>query len=99
VRKAHCLIDNIFVNKIENPILSGNIASDISDHFSQFCIIQCDKYINYQYQTNAKIRDYSKLPESKFNDDISRINWYTIIENKKDNIDKLFVTFYDKLNN
>ena len=34
------LIDNIFVNNIENPILSGNIVSDVSDHFSQFCIIQ-----------------------------------------------------------
>ncbi len=90
------LIDNIFVNKIENPILSGNIVSDISDHFSQFCIIQSDKYINYQYQPNAKIRDYSKFSESKFNDDIAQINWYTIIN--WCTIDKLFVTFYDKLN-
>ena len=89
----------MFVNKIENTILSGNIVSDISDHFSQFCIIQSDKYINYQYQPNAKIRDYSKFSESKFNDGIARINWYTIIANKKDNIDKLFITFYDKLNN
>ena len=29
--------DNIFVNKSDAHILSGNIVSDISDHFSQFC--------------------------------------------------------------
>jgi hypothetical protein len=38
------LIDNIFVNKIENSIVSGNIVSHISDHFSQFCINQPDKW-------------------------------------------------------
>jgi hypothetical protein len=32
------LIDNIFVNKLDDHILSGNIISDISDHFSQFRI-------------------------------------------------------------
>ena len=32
------LIDNIFVNNTEHDIRSGNIISDISDHFSQFCI-------------------------------------------------------------
>ena len=32
------LIDNVFVNNVNNDahILSGNIVSDISDHFSQF---------------------------------------------------------------
>ena len=39
-RNSATLIDNIFVNNIENSFLSGNILSDISDHFSQFCIIQ-----------------------------------------------------------
>lgn len=31
------LIDNIFVNNIKGTVSSGNIVSDISDHFSQFC--------------------------------------------------------------
>ena len=34
------LTDNIFVNKMENEIISGNIVSDISDHYSQFCIMR-----------------------------------------------------------
>ena len=35
---APTLIDNIFVNKLDSKIISGNIISDISDHYSQlFC--------------------------------------------------------------
>ena len=33
------LIDNIFTNKSDDEILSGNVISDISDHFTQFCIL------------------------------------------------------------
>ena len=32
------LIDNSFVNQLGNNDTSGNIVSDISDHYSQFCI-------------------------------------------------------------
>ena len=34
------LIDNIFVNQIGREITSSHIISDISDHYSQFCIIK-----------------------------------------------------------
>jgi hypothetical protein len=90
------LIDNIFVNKIENAIVSRNIVSDISDHFSQFCINQPDKW---QTKHQKKIRDFSHFSESGFNTDLAQINWNSIIANKRDNIDKLFTTFYEKVNN
>ena len=32
------LIDNIFLNIPENATCSGNVISDVSDHFTQFCI-------------------------------------------------------------
>ena len=32
------LIDNILTNKVDVEITSGNIISEISDHYSQFCI-------------------------------------------------------------
>ena len=38
-RNSATLIDNIFTNSPEQYIVSGNIISDISDHFTQFCII------------------------------------------------------------
>jgi hypothetical protein len=41
------LIDNIFVNNTEHDIRSGNIISDISDHFSQFCITSTFKKKNF----------------------------------------------------
>ena len=34
------LIDNIFANKYCGKITSGNIISDISDHYSQFCLTE-----------------------------------------------------------
>ena len=34
------LIDNIFANKNCGKITSGNIISDISDHYSQFCLTE-----------------------------------------------------------
>ena len=37
-RASATLIDNIFVNNPDKLLASGNIISDISDHFSQFCI-------------------------------------------------------------
>ena len=38
-RSSATLIDNIFTNNPEQLIFNGNILSDISDHFTQFCII------------------------------------------------------------
>jgi hypothetical protein len=68
----------------------------ILDHFSQFCINQPDKW---QTKHRKKIRDFTHFSESSFNADLAQINWNSIIANKRDNIDKLFTTFYDKVNN
>ena len=35
---SYSLIDNIFASNLEDTITSGNIISDLTDHFSQFCI-------------------------------------------------------------
>ena len=32
------LIDNIFVNNADQLLASGNMISNVSDHFLQFCI-------------------------------------------------------------
>ena len=34
------LNDNIFVNNLENDCLTSNIVSDLSDHYTQFCIVR-----------------------------------------------------------
>ena len=38
-RDSATLIDNIFVNNLNDLVLSGNVITDLSDHFSQFCIM------------------------------------------------------------
>ena len=90
------LIDNILVNDIENSILSGNITSDISDHFSQFCIIQSNVETNKQRK--EKMRDFSRFSETNFINDMALIDWNLLITNKGGNVDKLFNAFYDKVN-
>ena len=43
------LIDNIFVNNPNQVLISGNIITEVSDHFSQFCItvLEHKSYIKY----------------------------------------------------
>ena len=43
VHRTATLIDNIFVNNPDQLVASGNIISDISDNFSQFCITTSEK--------------------------------------------------------
>ena len=53
------LIDYIFVNAPEKVIVSDNIISDISDHFSQFCILI--SIVNQTKAESRKVRDFSKF--------------------------------------
>jgi len=90
------LIDNIFVNANIDVGISGNIVTDLSDHFSQLCILNLDQTqakINKQ-----KIRDYSHFSPEAFNHDIELIEWNTIKNSLASDPDKLFSLFYNKLN-
>ena len=88
------LIDNILVNSIGFKLSSGNIVSDISDHYSQFCIIHSPS-LKSRYQ-GTKIRDYSRFSEENFISDISQTDWTGLISNGS--IDKRFSSFYNRLN-
>ena len=52
------LIDNIFINNPENNIVSGNIVSDTTDHFSQMCILtsHCKPFFP---NNKTKVQDYT----------------------------------------
>ena len=67
------LIDNIFLNKIDDKVSSGNIISDISDHFSQFCIVRSAKQKTSSQQN--QFRDYSHFSERNFINELSEIDW------------------------
>lgn len=95
VYKNSATLIDIFTNKVDEKISSGNIISDISDHFSQFCIIRSSKQ---KFVHQHKIRDYSHFSNTKFTNELSQIDWESIIAKKKDKVDNLFSTFYNKLN-
>ena len=70
------LIDNIFVNFPEQVLSSGNIISDISDHFSQFCILK--SAVERPNIDRRKVRDFSKFSPESFNTDLSQVKWNKI---------------------
>ena len=86
------LIDNIFANRIDSKVSSGNIVSDISDHYSQFALFHSPR--DTQRLQRCKIRDYSHFSQDTFNScELLQINLET-----RSSADKSFSCFYNKLN-
>ena len=53
------LIDNIFCNDFDNFYISGNIVSDVSDHFAQVCIKS--NYEKFYHRTKIKLKRLFKI--------------------------------------
>ena len=53
------LIDNIFVNNPEQVQLSGNLITDLSDHFAQICIMKSVREKPTKLKKH-KVHDYSQ---------------------------------------
>ena len=51
------LIDNILTSKVDVKITSGNIISDISDHYSQFCVFHTS--LENSKSRGKRFRDFS----------------------------------------
>ena len=90
------LIDNIFINFPEQVLSSGNIISDISDHFSQFCILK--SAVERPNIGKGKVRDFPKFSSESFTADLSQVNWNKIVERGNGDINRLFLSFYNRLN-
>ena len=85
-RNSLSLIDN------EN-IISGNIISDISDHFSQFCLTS--SLVVKGTPDRPLARDFSKFSDDNFIHDLSRIDWIDIVSRNETIIDMVFSSFYN----
>ena len=85
------LIDNIFINSLDKFVLSGNIVSDISDHYSQVCLLSS----NLKIISNSRIRklDLSSFNQTDFNNDLELITWPPYSD-----ADCALNVFYNKLN-
>ena len=76
-------------------MLSGNVVSDISDHFSQFCLLPAYKL---QFSLTAicrEYRDFSSFSDDSFLNDLEQIDWDSIDHSNRD-INKSFSTFSHK---
>ena len=95
-KNSASLIDNIFVHNPEQVLISGNLITDVSDHFLQFCILTStrDKIKRKQ----IKKRDVSHFDPYSLNSDLATINWSCIIKTHANNVDELFSTFYRNFN-
>ena len=89
--ESSTIIDNIFTNNLSSTILSGNIHTDISDHYSQFVFVKRDK-IDYKTMSIYS-RDYSKFCVDSFRDDVSIQNFNV----EFDDVNHQFNDFYFKL--
>ena len=66
------IIDNIFTNNAESDTISGNILSQISDHFPQFLIMK-NVTIDYRNVTLFQ-HDYSKFSEQAFVNSFNKLS-------------------------
>ena len=89
------LIDNIFVNIPEQVLVGGNILSDISDHFSEFCTLFS---VVDQPKENRKVRDFSKFSSCSFIADLIQVDWDEVITRGTDDVNRVFSSFYNKVN-
>ena len=92
-RSSATLIDNIFTNEPDQHILSGNIISDISDHFTQFCIISSPSLKSVHYKYKKKMRSFSNFSEECFLKELSNLNF-----SLGEDVDQIFSSFYKKIN-
>ena len=95
------LIDHIFIrlpkSKINNMITAGNFTTDISDHFSNFAIIDTEiKRSKYR----PFVRLYNKENNERFLNNIttelSAIN-ETIHSQRNPDVNELYKTIFEKL--
>ena len=94
---SYSLIDNLFASNLEDIITSGNIISDLTDHFSQFCILNSSNNLFDLQSKKMLLRDFSNYSEAKFLHELSQLDLTGAVSGLND-VNKSFSVFYNKLN-
>ena len=84
---SYSLIDSIFASNLEDTITSDNITSGLTDHFSQFCLLNSSNHLF----------DFSNYSEAKFLNELSQLDLTGAVSGLND-VNKSFSVFYNKLN-
>ena len=85
------LIDNIFINNPDKVMACGNLISDLSDHFSQFCILKSMK--EKTRVKKSKMRDFSHFSSDRLNADLSNMDWNALFANEPSDVNSVFSSF------
>ena len=89
------LFDNIFINDPDKVMACGNLITDLSDHFSQFCILKSMKVKTRVKK--SKMRD-SRFSSDRLNADLSNVDWSALFANESNDVNSIFSSFYNKFN-
>ena len=82
------LLTIFFINNPAKVVACGNLISDISDHFSQFCILKSLKHKSRVKK--SKIRDFSRFSSGRLNADLSNVNWNALFTNVPSDMNNVF---------
>ena len=93
---ATLYIDNIIINQFNGQVSGGNIVSDISDHFSQFCFLPLGDAKATKMSNRPKYRDFSNFSQDMFLHDLNKITWDSTDD--VNDVDKLFSSFFSNVN-
>ena len=98
--QSRTLIDNIFSNNIEDGLILRNITSTISDHYAQFLLMKNMK-IKQRETTDIYSHDFKNFEKKKvrFESKLCNIDWKSVLEINKKNVEFSFSKFFDTFNN
>ena len=96
-KKHDTLIDNIFSNKFNPDILTGNLTVEISDHLSSFAIFPKENQNHLPKKHNCYKREMANFKKENFMLDILEIDWMTTVQPQENDANKSFDNFYNTL--
>ena len=97
--KAKTLIDNIFFNSLEYSSFSGNLLYELSDHLTQFLILEGFVKERSLPENNIFKRNYQNFHEAEFEETvINGLDWDEICMLRLRNPNVSVKNFFDTLN-
>ena len=92
------IIDNIFCNSVKCNTVSGNITNPISDHFSQFIILNGPKPESTILSNTTSVRDWKNFDHKAFLEEFGSNNWDATLQIDSGDPNLAFDNFFSGIN-